>query len=91
MTERYKPLLILVALLLAVLLVVVVPAFNHRGIVTAKERIPATRYYNNDGTYRTTMEAYYITIEFACGDTQKFRVSEDSYNAARVGEKYRRK
>lgn len=88
MTERYKPLLILVIIAIVITVLWIVPAITHRGIVTGKERIPATRHYNNDGTFRTTAEAYYITVKVRSGDTVKFRVSEEKYNGAKVGEKY---
>lgn len=88
MTERYKPLLILVVIVIVITLLWIVPAITHRGIVTGKERIPATRHYNADGTFRTTAEAYYITVQMKSGDIVKFRVSEEKFNGAKVGEKY---
>lgn len=89
MTEKYKPLLILAAVGIIVLALWLVPAITHRGIVTGKERIPATRYYNNDGTFRTTAEAYYITVQMKSGDVVRFRASEQAFNDARIGEKYK--
>jgi uncharacterized protein with FMN-binding domain len=88
MTDKYKPLLILVIIALVITLLWIVPAITHRGIVTGKERIPATRHYNADGTFRTTAEAYYITVKLRSGDIVKFRVSEENFNGAKVGEKY---
>lgn len=88
MTERYKPLLILVIIAIVITLLWIVPAVTHRGIVTGKERIPATRHYNSDGTFRTTAEAYYITVQMKSGDVVKFRVSQENFNGAKIGEKY---
>ena len=88
MTEKYKPFLILVIIAIVITLLWIGPAVTHRGIVTGKERIPATRHYNADGTFRTTAEAYYITVRMKSGDTVKFRVSEQDFNGAKVGEKY---
>ena len=88
MTERSKPLLILVIIAIVITLLWLFPAITHRGIVTGKERIPATRHYNADGTFRTTAEAYYITVQMKSGDVVRFRASEQDYNGAKVGEKY---
>lgn len=88
MAERYKPLLILVIIALVITLLWIVPAVTHRGIVTGKERIPATRHYNADGTFRTTAEAYYITVKLRSGDKITFRCSEDQFIKNIVGEKY---
>lgn len=88
MTERYKPLLILAAIGIIAVCLWLVPAITHRGIVTEKERIPATRHYNADGTFRTTAEAYYITVQMKSGDVVRFRASEQAFNDARIGEKY---
>lgn len=87
-TEKYRPLIILAAAAIVLIGLWVIPAITHRGIVTRKERIPATRHYNADGTFRTTAEAYYITVQMKSGDTVKFRVSEQDFNGAKVGEKY---
>lgn len=87
-TEKYKPLLILAAFGIIALALWIVPAITHRGIVTGKERIPAIRHYNSDGTFRTTAEAYYITVQMKSGDVVKFRVSQENFNGAKIGEKY---
>ena len=89
MTDKYKPLLILVIIAIVITLLWIVPAITHRGIVTEKERIPATRHYNADGTFRTTAEAYYITVRMKSGDVVRFRASEQAFNDARIGEKYK--
>lgn len=85
---RTKVIVFLAVIAIIAVILWIVPAVTHRGIVTGKERIPATRHYNNDGTFRTTAEAYYITVKMRSGDTVKFRVSEEKYNGAKVGEKY---
>lgn len=89
MTERYKPLLILVIIAIVITLLWIVPAITHRGKVTGKERIPGVRHTNADGSVRVTVDAYYITVKMKSGDVVKFRASEQDYNKAKVGEKYK--
>ena len=88
MTERYKPLLILVVIAIVITLLWIVPAITHRGTVTGKERIPGARHTNADGSVRVTVDAYYITVEKHSGERVTFRVSEQNYNEAKIGEKY---
>lgn len=85
---RTKVIVFLVVIAVIAVILWIVPAVTHRGIVTGKERIPATRHYNADGTTRTTPEAYYITVESWSGDQVTFRCSEDQYTKNTVGEKY---
>jgi len=88
MTERYKPLLILAAIGIIAVCLWLVPAITHRGTVTGKERIPGVRHTNADGSVRVTIDAYYITVEKHSGERVTFRVSEQNYNEAKIGEKY---
>lgn len=85
---RTKVIVFLVVIAVIAVILWIVPAITHRGIVTGKERIPATRHYNADGTTRTTPEAYYITVESWSGDQVTFRCSEDQFIKNIVGEKY---
>lgn len=90
MTERYKPILILVIIAIVITLLWIVPAITHRGTVTGKERIPGARHTNADGSVRVTVDAYYITVEKHSGELKTFRVSEQEYNINTVGGKYRK-
>jgi len=87
-TEKYKPLLILGIIAIVIALLWIVPAIAHRGTVTGKERIPGVRHTNADGSVRVTIDAYYITVEKHSGERVTFRVSEQNYNEAKIGEKY---
>lgn len=88
MIEKYKPLIILAAASIVLIGLWVIPAITHRGTVTGKERIPGARHTNADGSVRVTVDAYYITVEKHSGERVTFRVSEQNYNEAKIGEKY---
>ena len=86
--QDLRPVMILAAFGAVVLFLWVLPAMIHHGTVVEKERIPATIHRNADGTIRTTVDAYYITIQKRSGEQSTFRVSEETFNHNTVGEKY---
>lgn len=88
--SELKPLIILAAFLVVLMGLVISSALRHHGIVTGKERIPATRHINADGIYRTSIEAYYITVQKHSGEQVTFRVSEATFNTNRIGDKYKK-
>ena len=86
--QRYKLILILAIILIAVILLWIVPAVSKHGIVTGKERIPQTIHRYTDGTSSITPAAYFVTVRRITGDIKTVRVSEEEYHIAKVGEKF---
>ena len=77
--QRYKLMLILAMILIAVIILWIVPAISKHGIVTGKERIPQTVHRYTDGTTRTTPAAYFVTVQKRNGERKTYRVSEEEY------------
>ena len=86
--QKYKLILILAMILIAIIMLWIVPAVSKHGIVTGKERIPQTIHRYTDGTSSITPAAYFVTVQRIFGDVKTLRVSEEEYHTAKVGEKF---